>query len=117
MCFIVKNKTIVRMPKLACRQVQGYRDAGIGNQAEDGKAMCDFFGTYTEQNETKAEIAIDFSNFAPNAPEEVRQAFLKAAENREQYDKVMEFINGTNKFQRRGSRTKIRRLTKLVVLW
>lgn len=62
------------------KMVQAYKDAGIEKQAEDCKALCDFFGTYTEQNKTKAETAINFSRFAPNAPQEVRQAFMEAAE-------------------------------------
>lgn len=96
------NSAYAKIGLQAGAGMQGCRDAGIDNQAEDGKAMCDFFGTYTEQSETKAETAIDFFNFAPNAPEEVRQAFMEAAENREQYDKVMEFINGTNKLPEKG---------------
>ena len=62
------------------RMVQVYKDAGIENQAEDCKALFDFFATYTENNEVKDNTAIDFSRFAPNAPEEVKQAFMEAAE-------------------------------------
>ena len=62
------------------KMVQVYKDAGIENQAEDCKALFDFFSTYTEKNEVKDNTAIDFSRFAPNAPEEVKQAFMEAAE-------------------------------------
>ena len=62
------------------RMVQVYKDAGIENQAEDCKALFDFFATYTENNEVKDNTVIDFSRFAPNAPEEVKQAFMEAAE-------------------------------------
>ena len=62
------------------KMVQVYKDAGIENQAEDCKALFDFFATYTEKNEVKENTAIDFSRFAPNAPEEVKQAFMEAAE-------------------------------------
>lgn len=62
------------------RMVQVYKDAGIENQAEDCKALFDFFATYIENNEVKDNTAIDFSRFAPNAPEEVKQAFMEAAE-------------------------------------
>ncbi len=62
------------------KMVQVYKDAGIENQAEDCKALFDFFATYTENNEVKDNTAIDFSRFAPNAPEEVKQAFMEAAE-------------------------------------
>lgn len=62
------------------KMVQVYKDAGIENQAEDCKALFDFFATYTEKNEVKENTAIDFSRFAPNAPEEVKQAFVEAAE-------------------------------------
>ena len=62
------------------KMVQVYQDAGIDKQAEDCKALVDFFGTYTEQSENKAEADIDFSRFAPNASDEVRQAFMEAAE-------------------------------------
>ena len=48
------------------------KDAGIENQAEDCKALFDFFATYTEKNEVKENTAIDFSRFAPNVPEEVK---------------------------------------------
>ena len=65
------------------RMVQVYKDAGIENQAEDCKALFDFFATYTENNEVKDNTAIDFSRFAPNAPEEVKQAFMEAAEETE----------------------------------
>ena len=62
------------------RMVQVYKDAGIENQAEDCKVLFDFLATYTENNEVKDNTAIDFSRFAPNAPEEVKQAFMEAAE-------------------------------------
>ena len=62
------------------KMVQIYKDAGIENQAEDCKALFDFFAAYTENNEVKENTAIDFSRFAPNAPEEVKQAFIEAAE-------------------------------------
>lgn len=62
------------------RMVQVYKDVGIENQAEDCKALFDFFATYIENNEVKDNTAIDFSRFAPNAPEEVKQAFMEAAE-------------------------------------
>ena len=62
------------------KMVQVYKDAGIENQAEDCKALFDFFATYTENNEVKDNTVIDFSRFAPNAPEEVKQAFMEAAE-------------------------------------
>ena len=62
------------------KMVQVYKDAGIENQAEDCKALFDFFATYTENNEVKDNTAIYFSRFAPNAPEEVKQAFMEAAE-------------------------------------
>ncbi len=62
------------------KMVQVYKDAGIENQAEDCKALFDFFATYTEKNEVKENTAIDFSRFAPNASEEVKQAFMEAAE-------------------------------------
>ena len=68
------------------RMVQVYRDAGIENQAEDCKALFDFFATYTENNEVKDNTAIDFSRFAPNAPEEVKQAFMEAAEETGYYE-------------------------------
>lgn len=61
------------------KMVQVYKDAGIENQAEDCKELFDFFATYTENNEVKDNTAIDFSRFAPNAPEEVKQAFIEAA--------------------------------------
>ena len=62
------------------KMVEVYKDAGIENQAEDCKALFDFFATYTENNEVKDNTVIDFSRFAPNAPEEVKQAFMEAAE-------------------------------------
>ena len=62
------------------KMVQVYKDAGIENQAEDCKALFDYFSTYTEKDEVKENTAIDFSRFAPNAPEEVKQAFMEAAE-------------------------------------
>ena len=62
------------------KMVQVYKDAGIENQAEDCKALYDFFATYTENNEVKDNTVIDFSRFAPNAPEEVKQAYMEAAE-------------------------------------
>ena len=65
------------------RMVQVYKDAGIENQAEDCKALFDFFATYKEKDEVKENTAIDFSRFAPNAPEEVKQAFMEAAEETE----------------------------------
>ena len=65
---------------------QVYKDAGIEKQAEDCKALFDFFGTYTEKNVLKEENAIDFSRFAPNAPEEVRKAFSEAAEETGYYE-------------------------------
>lgn len=68
------------------RMVQVYKDAGIENQAEDCKALFDFFATYTENNEVKDNTAIDFSRFAPNAPEEVKQAFMEAAEETGYYE-------------------------------
>ena len=68
------------------RMVQVYKDAGIENQAEDCKALFDFFATYTENNEVKDNTAIYFSRFAPNAPEEVKQAFMEAAEETGYYE-------------------------------
>jgi len=62
------------------KMMQVYKDAGIENQAKDCKALCDFFAAYTEENEVKENIAIDFSRFVPNAPEEVKQAFIEAFE-------------------------------------
>ncbi len=62
------------------KMVQVYKNAGIENQAEDCKALFDFFATYAEKNEVKENTAIDFSRFAPNAPEEVKQAFIEAVE-------------------------------------
>ncbi len=62
------------------KMLQVYKDARIENQAEDCKALFDFFATYTENDEVKDNTAIDFSRFAPNAPEEVKQAFMEAAE-------------------------------------
>ena len=62
------------------KMIQVYKDAGIENQAEDCKALFDFFATYTENDEVKDNTTIDFSRFAPNAPEEVKQAFMEAAE-------------------------------------
>ena len=62
------------------KMVQVYKDAGIENQAEDCKALFDFFATYKEKDEVKENTAIDFSRFAPNALEEVKQAFVEAAE-------------------------------------
>ena len=62
------------------KMVQVYKDAGIENQAEDCKVLFDFFATYTENDEVKDNTAIDFSRFAPNAPEKVKQAFMEAAE-------------------------------------
>ena len=62
------------------KMIQVYKDAGIENQAEDCKALFDFFATYTANNEVKDNTAIDFSRFAPNAPEEVKQAFMEATE-------------------------------------
>lgn len=68
------------------KMVEVYKDAGIENQAEDCKALFDFFATYTENNEVKDNTAIDFSRFAPNAPEEVKQAFMEAAEETGYYE-------------------------------
>lgn len=68
------------------RMVQVYKDAGIENQAEDCKALFDFFATYKEKDEVKENTAIDFSRFAPNAPEEVRKAFREAAEETGYYE-------------------------------
>ena len=62
------------------KMVQVYKDAGIENQAEDCKALFDYFSTYTEKDEVKENTAIDFSRFAPNAPEKAKQAFMEAAE-------------------------------------
>ena len=62
------------------KMVQVYKDAGIENQAEDCKELFDFFATYTENNEVKDNTAIDFSRFAPNAPEEVKQAFMETTQ-------------------------------------
>lgn len=62
------------------KMVQVYKDAGIENQAEDCKALFDYFSTYTEKDEVKENTAIDFSRFAPNATEKVKQAFMEAAE-------------------------------------
>ena len=68
------------------KMVQVYKDAGIENQAEDCKTLFDFFATYTENNEVNDNTAIDFSRFAPNAPEEVRKAFREAAEETGYYE-------------------------------
>ena len=68
------------------KMVQVYKDAGIENQAEDCNALFDFLATYTENNEVKDNTAIDFSRFAPNAPEEVKQAFMEAAEENGYYE-------------------------------
>ena len=68
------------------KMVQVYKDAGIENQAEDCKALFDFFATYTEKNEVKENTAIDFSRFAPNASEEVKQVFREAAEETGYYE-------------------------------
>lgn len=68
------------------KMVQVYKDAGIENQAEDCKALFDFFSTYTEKNEVKENTVIDFLRFAPNAPEEVKQAFMEAAEETGYYE-------------------------------
>lgn len=54
--------------------------------AEDCKALFDFFATYTEKKEVKEEHIIDFSRFAPNAPEEVKKAFREAAEETGYYE-------------------------------
>ncbi len=62
------------------KMIQVYQEAGIDNQAKDCQALVDFFSTYTEQNKDEAKTVIDFSRFAPNAPEEVRKAFMEAAE-------------------------------------
>lgn len=62
------------------KMVKVYRDAGIDKQAEDCKALVDFFGTITEQSENETEAAIDFSRFAPNASDQVRQAFIENLE-------------------------------------
>ena len=61
------------------KMMQVYKDAGIEKQAEDCKALFDFFATYTEKNKVKENTAIDFSRFAHNASEEVRRAFMEAA--------------------------------------
>ena len=68
------------------KMVQVYKDAGIENQAEDCKVLFDFFATYTENNEVNDNTSIDFSRFAPNAPEEVRKAFREAAEETGYYE-------------------------------
>lgn len=68
------------------KMVEVYKDAGIENQAEDCKALFVLFATYTENNEVKDNTAIDFSRFAPNAPEEVKQAFMEAAEETGYYE-------------------------------
>ena len=68
------------------KMVEVYKDAGIENQAEDCKALFDFFATYTENNEVNDNTSIDFSRFAPNAPEEVRKAFCEAAEETGYYE-------------------------------
>ncbi len=68
------------------KMVQVYKDAGIENQAEDCKALFDFFATYTESDEVKDNTTIDFSRFAPNAPAEVRKAFQEAAEETGYYE-------------------------------
>ncbi len=62
------------------KMIQVYKDAGIEKQAEDCKALFDFFATYSEKSDVKEKTAIDFLRFAPNAPEEVKQAFMEAAE-------------------------------------
>lgn len=53
-----------------------YQDAKIPDQAEECMALFDFFNSYNKIN--KEETDIDFSKFAPNAPNEVRQAFAEA---------------------------------------
>ena len=68
------------------KMVQVYKDAGIENQAEDCKALFDFFSTYKEKSEVKENTAIDFSRFAPNVPEEVKKAFSEAAEETGYYE-------------------------------
>ncbi len=68
------------------KMIQVYQDAGIENQAEDCKSLFDFFATYTEKKEVKEERNIDFSRFAPNAPEEVRKAFQETAEETGYYE-------------------------------
>lgn len=68
------------------KMVQVYLDAGIDKQAEDCKSLADFFDTYTKNNKREAEKGIDFSRFAPNAPNEVRQAFMESAEETGYYE-------------------------------
>lgn len=60
------------------KMIKVYQDAKIPDQAEECKALFDFFNSYNKIN--KEETDIDFSKFAPNAPNEVRQAFAEAAE-------------------------------------
>ncbi len=68
------------------KMVQVYKDAKIENQARNCQALVDFFKTYTEQREQKPETVIDFSRFAPNAPEEVRKAFSEASDKTGYYE-------------------------------
>ena len=57
------------------KMIKVYQDAKIPDQAEECKALFDFFNSYKINKE---ETDIDFSKFAPNAPNEVRQAFAEA---------------------------------------
>ncbi|MBE5933803.1 MAG: hypothetical protein E7263_10350 [Lachnospiraceae bacterium] len=58
------------------KMIKVYQDAKIPNQAEECKALFDFFNSYNKIN--KEETDIDFSKFAHNAPNEVTQAFAEA---------------------------------------
>lgn len=71
-CFDIYNKQGERTGVFSYSDIKIRQDAGIENQAEDCKALFDFFATYTENNEVKDNTAIDFSRFAPNAPKEVQ---------------------------------------------
>ena len=68
-----------------------YETSIVSDETESGadvflNEIFDFFATYTENNEVKDNIAIDFSRFAPNAPEEVKKAFSEAAEETGYYE-------------------------------
>ncbi len=69
------------------RMMKDYRDGGIYSQYEDCKKLLDYFGTVSTTSGGQAEEEIDFSRFAPNAPDEVKQAFIEAA-NETGYDET-----------------------------
>lgn len=65
------------------KMIQVYQEAGISKQAEDCKALVDFFGMITAKSEDNEKTVMDFSRFAPNAPDEIPGTFAE----------IMEWIN------------------------